>query len=137
MNVLLSIKPKYVEEIFKGNKKYEFRKSIFRLTDELERVYIYSTSPVKKIVGTFTIETIIEDHPKALWKKFKDFSGISKNEFFNYFGANKKGYAIAIGEIEIFDCPSDPRIFIPDFVPPQSFRYIDKKILRGINGTTF
>jgi len=28
MNVLLSIKPKYVEEIKKGNKKYEFRKSL-------------------------------------------------------------------------------------------------------------
>ncbi|KKM95413.1 hypothetical protein LCGC14_1188430 [marine sediment metagenome] len=28
MNVLLSIKPKYVEEIKKVNKKYEFRKSL-------------------------------------------------------------------------------------------------------------
>lgn len=131
MNVLLSIKPKYVEEILKGNKKYEFRKSVFRFKEELSLVYIYSTSPVKKVVGAFTIETIIEDHPKVLWEKFKDFSGINEDEFFGYFGDNEKGFAIEIGEIEVFDNPADPRIFIPDFVPPQSFCYIDDAIIKG------
>lgn len=132
MNVLLSIKPKYVEEILKGNKKYEFRKSIFRCREELEVVYIYSSSPVKKIVGAFVIENIIEDHPKVPWEKFKEFSGINdEKEFFNYFGTNKKGFAIEIGDLQIFESPADPRILIPDFVPPQSFRYIDDNIFRG------
>jgi predicted transcriptional regulator len=74
MNVLLSIKPKYVEEILNGNKKYEFRKSIFKCKEKLEMIYIYSSSPVKKVVGAFVIESIIEDHPKVLWEKFKQFS---------------------------------------------------------------
>ncbi len=43
MNVLLSIRPKYVEEIIKGNKRYEFRKSIFK--KNVEEVWIYATSP--------------------------------------------------------------------------------------------
>ena len=30
MRVLLSIKPDFVNEIIKGNKKYEYRKKIFR-----------------------------------------------------------------------------------------------------------
>jgi len=46
MNVLLSIRPKYVEEIIKGNKRYEFRKSIFK--KNVEEVWIYATSPTKK-----------------------------------------------------------------------------------------
>ncbi len=128
MNVLLSIKPKYVEEIFKGNKKYEFRKSVFRFKGELNLVYIYSTYPMKKIVGTFTIETIIEDHPKILWEKFKDFSGINEDEFFIYFGDAEKGFAIEIGKIEVFQNPADPRTLIPDFVPPQSFCYMNENI---------
>jgi predicted transcriptional regulator len=33
MNVLLSIKPRYVEAILKGDKRYEFRKNIFRNKD--------------------------------------------------------------------------------------------------------
>jgi len=127
MNVLLSIKPKYVKEILKGKKKYEFRRSIFRYREEIEMVYIYSTSPVKKIVGKFTIEDIIEDHPKNLWESFRDFSGIEGEEFFNYFGATKKGFAIKIGELEVFKNPIDPKLITPSFVPPQSFRYIDEQ----------
>jgi len=30
MNVLLSIKPKYVEEMVRGRKRYEFRRCVFR-----------------------------------------------------------------------------------------------------------
>src|SRR4030067_2461175 len=131
MNVLLSFKPKYVEEILNGNKKYEFRKVIFKCRDELGMVYIYSSSPVKKIVGAFVIENIIEDHPEVLWAQFKEFSGINnEKEFFSYFGANKKGFAIEIGDLEIFENPADPRLLIPGFVPPQSFRYIDDNIFR-------
>ena len=126
MNVLLSAKPKYVKEIMNGNKKYEFRKSIFRCKDDIELVYVYSTSPVKKIVGVFTIETIIEDHPKNLWDNFKEFSGIEEEEFFNYFGERKKGFAIEIGELEVFEDPIDPKISIPGFVPPQSFCYTNE-----------
>ena len=58
MDVILSIKPRYVKEIEKGNKKYEFRKSIFK--KKVKWVYIYSTSPVKKITGRFRIEGIIK-----------------------------------------------------------------------------
>ena len=123
MNVLLSIKPKYVKEILKGEKKYEFRRSIFQYREEIEMVYIYSTSPVKRIVGRFTIEEIIEGHPKNLWESFRDFSGIEDEEFFRYFGAAEKRFAIKIEKVEVFKEPIDPKISIPDFVPPQSFRY--------------
>ncbi|MEA1870035.1 MAG: hypothetical protein U9N09_07840 [Euryarchaeota archaeon] len=126
MNVLLSIKPKYVEEIMNGNKRYEFRRSIFRCREDIELVYIYSTSPVKKIVGVFTIKNIIEDHPRNLWENFKEFSGIEKEEFFSYFGDCKNGFAIGIGGVEVFEDPIDPKISIPGFVTPQSFCYVDE-----------
>ena len=51
MNALISIKPKYVEEIINKNKKYEYRKSIFK--KDIDKVYIYSTRPNKQIVGYF------------------------------------------------------------------------------------
>ena len=41
MNVLLSIKPKYANQILNGNKRYEFRKSVFK-NRNLDVVYIYS-----------------------------------------------------------------------------------------------
>jgi len=125
MNVLLSIKPKYVNEIVNGNKRYEFRKSVFRKRNNVDRAYIYAASPVKRIVGAFTIKTIMEEHPNELWKKCKKFSGISAVEFFDYFRDQDKGYATRIRALELFD-PIDPRDTTPNFSPPQSFCYADE-----------
>jgi predicted transcriptional regulator len=124
MNVLLSIKPKYANQIIKGNKRYEFRKSVFKNRD-LEMVYIYSSSPVKRIVGEFSIKKIIENHPEQLWSECKDFSEVDADDFFDYFRGKEKGFAIEIGDVEVFD-PLNPKDHIPDFVPPHSFCYTDK-----------
>ena len=131
MNVLLSIKPKYVKAILNGTKRYEFRKSAFRCKEDIELVYIYATSPVKRIVGAFTIEDIVGGHPRKLWTEFKEVSGIEEEEFFRYFGGNKKGFAIGIGDVEVFEDPIDPKSYNPGFVPPQSFRYMAEQWKRG------
>ncbi|NKQ39274.1 MAG: hypothetical protein HF967_07405 [Methanosarcinales archaeon] len=125
MNILLSIKPKYANQIIEGNKKYEFRKSIFKNRD-LDMVYIYSSSPIKKIVGAFSIKKIIEKHPIQLWSECKNFSGIEKKDFFDYFKGKENGFAIEIGKVEVFN-PIDPKEVILNFIPPQSFCYTDKR----------
>ena len=130
MNVLLSIRPKYVEAIMNGEKRYEFRKIIFK-NREVEEVYIYSTAPVKKIVGSFLIGDIIEDSPERLWEEFKKCSGISDSEFFSYFNGNAKGFAIEIESVRKFEEPIDPRDHYPNFVPPQSFSYIETPFCRN------
>jgi predicted transcriptional regulator len=123
MNVLLSVKPKYAELIMKGSKKYEFRKVVFN-NKYIEYVYIYSSSPVKKIVGIFRIGTIIEDRPLSLWDQLKGYSGMEEDEFFDYFENRKIGFAIEIKDVKRFEDPLDPKDLIPRFVPPQSFCYI-------------
>jgi len=127
INVLLSIKPKYVEEIKNGNKKYEFRKSLCSAKNrkKLEKIFIYSSAPVQKIVARFIIEEILEDHPKSLWNKCKDESGIDQVEFFKYFKDKNSGLAIKISELKFFREPIKPEEFIPNFNPPQSFCYVD------------
>jgi len=124
MDALLSIKPKHVKAIVNGKKRYEFRKSIFK-NRNIEKVYVYSTAPVKKVVGSFRIGRIIEDHPKHLWARLKKFSGLNDKEFFGYFGDNEKGFAIEIEGVTQFQNPIDPRNLIVNFVPPQSFCYVD------------
>ena len=48
--ILLSIKPKFIEEIKKGNKNFEYRKTIFKNTD-IDTVIIYASSPISKSIG--------------------------------------------------------------------------------------
>jgi type I restriction enzyme S subunit len=124
MDVLLSIKPKYVKSILEGEKRYEFRKAIFR-NRPVDRIFIYASAPVKRIVALFEIGRIIEDHPSALWDQTRDHAGISDAEFFSYFAGRSRGYAIGIENLKEFDTPIDPREEIPGFVPPQSYCYVD------------
>ena len=127
MFVLLSIKPKFVDAIIRGNKKYEFRKSIFK-DKNINKVYMYSTSPIKKVLGSFTVGEIKEGNPFTLWSEFNEFSGVDANEFFLYFKNREKGFAIEIRNVEQFIEPIDPRNVIPGFTPPQSFHYIKNDI---------
>jgi type I restriction enzyme S subunit len=133
MHALLSIRPKYVEAILDGEKKYEFRKSIFKKDNNIEKVFIYSTTPAKKIVGAFQIGGIIEDHPSNLWNKLSAFSGLKSLEFFKYFSGNEFGFAIKIINLERFDNPIDPHSIIPNFKPPQSFYYLKSDTISRIS----
>ncbi len=59
MKILMSIKPKFVKQIFEGIKLFELRKKIFRR--EVKTIIIYESSPTKKIVGEFIIDKINSD----------------------------------------------------------------------------
>ncbi|MDO9035132.1 MAG: hypothetical protein Q7U51_08030 [Methanoregula sp.] len=134
--VLLSIKPKYVKKILSGAKQYEFRKQIFK-KKSAKTVFIYSSSPQKKIVATFRVGKIVVGHPDYLWEQFLDVSGISEQEFFEYFSDRDTGYAIRIDDLEQFSEPVDPHTVFERFVAPQSFCYVDysynNQLLRIVN----
>ena len=132
MRVLLSIKPEYADKILSGSKKYEFRKNIFRKKD-IQEIVLYSSSPMKRIVGTCVIGSIIEDHPQTLWRLYREFAGICEEDFFSYFHGREKGYAIEIKEIRKFENPVDPWELDSDFTPPQSFQYISDSFCREIS----
>jgi predicted transcriptional regulator len=123
MKVLLSIKPQFVEEIFNGNKKFEYRKKIFKRPN-IKSVVIYATMPVGKIVGEFEIEDVLEDNPKSLWAKTKRYSGISEEFYDSYFMDRDTGYAIKIKSLNKYDVPRCPHEMYDNFTAPQSFKYV-------------
>lgn len=122
MKVLLSIKPEFVDKIFDGTKKYEFRKSLFK-RENVSSIVVYASSPIKKIVGEFYIEDIISDDVDSLWKKTSKHAGITKEYYKTYFQTKKTANAIVIGRVKKFKTPkklSDYKISHA----PQSFCYI-------------
>ena len=127
MYAILSIKPKYCEAIASGIKKYEFRRRIFKDVYRVKGVYIYSTSPVRRLVGEFQVGEIISGEPENVWQQCKEYGGISENEFFAYFKNTNTAYAIEIDNLRMFN-PLDPRDIIDEFNPPQSYRYIENPI---------
>ncbi len=124
-SVLLSIKPKYVNEIIDGKKQFEFRKAIFQ-SPNVKRIYIYASSPVKKIIGYFHLGEVIEGKPSEIWERCSTLGGISKEEFFKYYEGKTKAFSLPIKELTIFDSAVCPYSTFGDFTPPQSFMYFDQ-----------
>lgn len=133
MNVLLSIKPQYANEIINGNKKVEFRKKGFKA--DINRVYIYSSMPEGKIIGYFTVSDIIEDHPKKLWEQFADVGCIDKESFTEYYANRDKGYSIKVQDVTVYEKPLNPYELIEGFRPPQSFQYVKEEMLKKFKGS--
>tara|TARA_R110000796_G_scaffold132940_2_gene248440 strand:- start:16038 stop:16478 length:441 start_codon:yes stop_codon:yes gene_type:complete len=124
-SVILSIKPIYAQAIMSGSKKVEFRKKIFKR--QVDKIFVYSSSPEKKIIGFFTIKEIIENSPEKLWEEFNEVGGIEKNDFFNYYQDSETGFSIKISEVEKFENGIEPSDFFENFCAPQSFIYLEEK----------
>ena len=124
-SILLSIKPKYVHAILRGEKKYEFRKAIPQSND-VKDVYIYASSPIKKIVAKFSLNHILRASPEEIWKQCSKYGGISKEEFFRYYNTKTEAYALTISDLEIFEDPICPYNKFKKFAPPQSFLYYNR-----------
>lgn len=123
MKVLLSIKPEYVSKIFSGEKKYEYRKSLFS-KEGIKTVIVYATMPIGKVVGEFEIDSILSDTPDEIWRKTKVSSGINQLFFDEYFDGRNKAFAIKIAKIMVYDKPQNISEVINRTHPPQSFCYI-------------
>lgn len=123
MKVLLSIKPQFVKEIFNGNKKYEYRKAIFKNKD-IKTIVVYATMPIGKLIGEFDIKCILEEHPSELWEKTKKYSGITEEFYEDYFNGRDKAFAIEIKSINKYSEPVCPYSIYDNFTAPQSFKYV-------------
>ena len=120
-SILLSIKPEYVEKIFAGSKKYEFRK---RLANKaVGKILMYSTAPIMKVVGEVQIVETISTSPTALWECTKKFAGISRDKYREYYKDCKIACAYRLGQVTRYEPPKDLSEFNIN-MPPQSFIYL-------------
>ena len=132
MNVILSIKPEFVEKIFSGEKQYEYRKILFK--QKVDTVYIYASRPISKIVGEFKIDEILCDTPGNIWKETRCQSGVTRKFFDKYYKGREKAVALKIKECKEYKEAINPDSLIPNFKVPQSFIYIEDKITPQIQG---
>src|SRR5258708_38514250 len=59
-------------------------------------VWIYVKLPVGSIVGRAKVEAIHASSPASLWRRFGLVSGLSKEEFFEYFRGVTQGFALVL-----------------------------------------
>lgn len=119
--MLLSINPEHVENILHGRKKYEFRK--VRCRSEINKIIIYSTSPVMQVVAEAEVLDIIEDDLDSVWSQTSQYAGISRRYFDLYFNGREKAVAYKLGDITEYEHPK-PLSEYGLRCAPQSFVYV-------------
>jgi predicted transcriptional regulator len=122
----MSIKPKYAEKIFTGEKRVEYRRKMW-IRDDVDTVIVYASAPISKIVGEFTPEpTIGTGTLGGMWLMTKELSGVSKEEFDKYFHGTYWGHAIHIAEFVKYEKPLPLSLFSIKR-PPQNFMYLPEE----------
>ena len=119
--MLLSINPEHVENIMNGSKLFEFRK--VKCKDDVDKIIIYSTSPVMQVVGEAQVLEIIVDNPESVWEITSEHSGITKKFYDEYFKNKEKAVAYRLGKVEKYREPLKLSDFGVSFAP-QSFVYV-------------
>jgi predicted transcriptional regulator len=122
MRVILSIKPEYAFKILEGSKRFEFRKKAF--SKAVKTVLIYATMPVGKVVGEFDIEAIHIDRPEKIWESAKEFSGVQKDFFDEYYKNRDVAMAIGVGRVRRYETPLKLAEIEDGLTAPQSFKYL-------------
>lgn len=63
---VMSIKPKWAEQIYKGEKHWEFRKKPPRLNT---RILLYESAPVSKLTGVVLFNFSLSGIPSEVWQQ--------------------------------------------------------------------
>ncbi|HEY8264917.1 MAG TPA: helix-turn-helix domain-containing protein [Methyloceanibacter sp.] len=124
-DVVLSVRPWYSDKIFEGKKTVELRRRFPLSAPRGTLAYIYSTSPIRAMVGSTEIESVDKLPVAEIWKKFGKRAQISKPDFDRYFEGLTDGFALAISNARAFSRPIDLAELRDrfGFEPPQSFLY--------------
>ena len=132
--LLLSIKPRFADAIFSGEKLFELRKVKPRI-EANDLVLVYVTSPRCSLEGAFKVGSVIEMPPEKLWSRVKDSCALSKTEFLRYYEGKEIGYAISIADawqLETSRNLADLRS--QAIIPPQGYRYLSAEATGTLMG---
>ena len=123
--VLISIYQEYAEAILNGEKVIEFRKS--RFPKDVSRVYLYSTSPVQKVIGHFEVKDVLRASPRSLWNQYGKRGSIGYTDYFSYYGDATEACGILVKKAVRYERPFELRELDPSFSVPQSYRYLTEE----------
>ena len=133
-DVVLSIKPAYSDKILTGEKTVELRRRFPMAAPHGAIAYIYSTSPVKAMVGTASIRDVLRLPIEQIWTRFESTAVIERPLFDKYFEGLEDGYVIVFDDVKSFAQPL-PLVELREkfrFKPPQSFRYVTPDLKRAL-----
>ncbi|MFA6816629.1 MAG: ASCH domain-containing protein [Lentisphaeria bacterium] len=138
-DILISIKPQYVDKILSGDKLIELRTRKMNIP-EGTKVWIYSTMPKGEIAAFVMVKKIELISPENAWKKHSKVLCVQKDDFDKYTDGKTTVCLIYFNKLK--ELPkkislNQLRLLKKGFCPPQFFMKLDQnqqiaKVLNSI-----
>lgn len=128
--IILSIKPQFSNAIYSKQKTVELRRKIGVRFTTGQRIYIYTSSPLKQISGEAKILRVEMLPISKIKSQYLAEACISSIDFDSYFSGCSHGYLIFLCEVmEYKNKIPLVKLSCANFKPPQSFCYPDKSLI--------
>ena len=124
--LIISLKPNYADLVFGGLKTAELRRRISTYVENRD-VFIYVSSPVMQLRGGFRVGQVWSGSPQEIWQTVSNLAGVTREVFDDYYKGKNIAFALEIMDVWEFEKPlalKEIRRRFPDFVVPQSYRYL-------------
>lgn len=126
--IIISIKPNFVEKILCGEKTVELRTRRANLKPGT-KMWIYSTLPRGEICAYASVDCVHTDTPKAIWRQYSDEIGITKDEFWDYVGERDAVSVIKMSKVDSVGSAITLKKIkekLGAFNPPQFFMRLER-----------
>ena len=128
MNIILSIKPKWAEKIYSGEKTIEWRKNAPKNADDHSIIFLYETAPICKVTGCMRFDGATAYdfiHLPIVPRQVLKLSGcVQQKDLDKYQGKSKEIYAWRFYGAFKFIIPKTLEEFSLKR-PPQSWCYTE------------
>lgn len=132
--LLLSLRPEYARLIYSGRKRAELRRT--RPSRKISEVFVYETSPVKRITGWFKILRVHTTSASKAWKRFRKVLSVTRSQFRSYVQGKRTVTLYLIQHFRKFKEGVLLSKIWRNGRPPQSYRYLDRRSARVLLATT-
>lgn len=133
--LLLSVHPRYVSLMLAGEKTVEIRrKRPTALPGAL--VLIYATAPTSQVVAVGVLDDMVSGGADALWRRFGDKACLTRRAMRDYLRGASRPTALFLRAIAGLTAPislTHLQYSIPDFQPPQSYRFLSRELLERLD----
>lgn len=122
-DILISIRPNFVEKILGGEKTVELRTRRANLQPGT-RMWIYSTLPQGEICAMAHVEFVYTDAPEIIWEQYSEEIGITEDEFWDYIGDRDSASVIKMASVDPVESGVTLQYIqkkLGTFSPPQFF----------------
>lgn len=124
--ILLSLRPTYADLVFNGLKRAELRRQIASDMEGRD-VFIYVSSPVRRLRGGFTVDRVWSGPPETIWDQVSTLAQVDRETFDLYYAGCSVAFALGITSVWEYKTPPSLvklRKRFDAFVVPQSWRYL-------------